>query len=228
MEYRDYLFDMCANVSIDLDKIEAFIVGTNLPSEDITKTAIRLADAFEWEIDSFKADNGREPKESELVTSNWLDLFGLFLKYGLDANAVYSEEGLGAGNLLRTLVWLDNTNLIYKLFRLLLENGADPNVMIDDESLFEEIDGNVVMDATLMEIEGEDRVPYEKYFRLWLLLMAYGGKLSNSKEPLQMKDNYYVDMFKNCECFSYRKEVTKEDWYLHIYITKTGEEVAVL
>lgn len=226
--YRDCLFDMCASTSIDLDKIEAFIIGTNLSSDDITQTAIKLVEAFAWEIGAFKAANRREPEENELVTSNWLDLFKLFLKYGLDANAVYCKDGFDHDNLLHFLTWLDNTSIIYKLFRLLLENGADPNVMIDDESLFEKIDGHVVMDATLMEIEGEDRAPYETFFRLWLLLLAYGGELSTGKDALKMNDDYCIDMFENCECFSYRKEVTEDDWYLHIYITKTGEEVAVL
>ena len=35
-------------------------------------------------------------------------------------------------------------------------------------------------------------------------------------------------MFANCEAFSYRKEITEDEWYLHINITNTGEEVAVL
>ena len=43
-----------------------------------------------------------------------------------------------------------------------------------------------------------------------------------------MKDGYDVDMFANCESFSYRKELTEDDWYLHVYIIQTGEEVAVL
>ena len=45
---------------------------------------------------------------------------------------------------------------------------------------------------------------------------------------LTIKEGYDIDMFANCEAFSYRKEITEDDWYLHIYITKTGEEVAVL
>lgn len=222
------LFRLCAQKDIDLDKIEAYIVGTAMSADDITKTAIRLADEFAWEVDAFKAENDREPKADELISSNWLSLFGLFLQYGLDPNAVYCDDGSDRDNLLQHLTWLDNRDMVYKLFRLLLKNGADPNLVIDDEGLFEKIDGDVVMDATLMEIEGRDKIPYEILFRLWLLLMAYGGHRDDWGRVLELKDGYNLDMFANCEAFSYRKEVTEDDWYLHIYITKTGEEVAVL
>ena len=129
---------------------------------------------------------------------------------------------------LRKKSFLDNKDIVYKLLRLLLNNGADPNVIIKDERLFDILDDNAVMNVTLFDIEGKDRFPYEHDFRLWLLMMAYGGEVSGHRSPLKMKDGYDVDMFANCEAFSYRKKVTEDDWNLHIYITKTGEEVAVL
>ena len=196
--------------------------------EDVTRTAIRLAEKFMFEVDSFKSDHGRCPNENELVSSNWLSLFDLFLKHGLDPNFVYCDDGVNHYNLLDSLKNLDNRAIIYKLFRLLFQNGADPNVVIDDESLFEKIDCNVVTFATLLEIEDEDRIPYENDFRLWLLMLAYGGHLKHTKNILKVKDGFDIDMFDNCESFSYRKEVTADDWFLHIYVTKTGEEVAIL
>jgi hypothetical protein len=112
--------------------------------------------------------------------------------------------------------------------RFLLNRGANPNIIIDDESFFSEIDGKVVTNATLLEIEDKDRQIYEKEFRLWLLLIAHGGRLNNCRKIIDMKDGYTVDIFDDCERFSYRKEITADDWYLHVYITDTGEEVAVL
>ena len=108
-----------------------------------------------------------------------------------------------------------------------MNNGADPNIIIKDDSLFDILDENVVLNASLADIECEDRTPYEHDFRLWLLMMAYGGKKAYGAS-LTIKEGYDIDMFANCEAFSYRKEMVEGDWYLHIYITKTGEEVAVL
>ncbi len=228
IDRRSNLFELCADTVIDLDKIEAYIAGSQMTSEDITRTAIKLADEFAYEVDAFKASNGRAPNAEELITSNWLDLFRVFLKYGLDPNAVYYDDGTDHLNLLLYLSWLDNTYVIYKLFRLLLQNGADPNVIVGDESFFEKIDGDIVLLATLFEIEEEDRAAYEKEFRLWLLLMAYGGRVDNLEQAVQMNEGYYVDMFENCESFSYRREIKEKDWSLHIYVTETGEDVAVL
>lgn len=228
IDRRSYLFDLCANTTIDLDKIEAYIIGSQMSSEDVTRVAIRLAEEFGWEVDSFKWKNGRAPNEDELITSNWLELFELFLKHGLDPQFVFSEDGRNRYNLLYSLRFIDNMFVRYKLFRLLFRNGADPNVIIDDESFFEKVYGDVVTFATLLEIEGEDRLPYEKDFRLWLLMIAYGGRLSDGEQPLQLKEGFSIDMLENCEVFSYRKEMKEDGWDLHIFITKTGEEVAVL
>ena len=224
----DGLFSLCANTNIDLDKIESYIVGSNMTSEDVTKAALRLVDKYEYEVDSFKNDYGRMPEKEELVTSNWLSLFELFLKHGLDTESSFSTDSINYNNLLSALTFLDNRNIVYKLFRLLFDNGANPNVIIKDERLFDRIDDNAVINVTLFDIEGEDRYPYEHDFRLWLLMMAYGGEPSGHKSSLTIKEGYDIDMFANCEAFSYRKEITEDDWYLHIYITKTGEEVAVL
>ena len=168
------------------------------------------------------------PNVEELVTSNWLALFEVFLLHGLDTASSFSEDGINYDNVLLGLTHLDNQNVVYKLFRLLFNNGASPNVVINGERLFDIIDENAILNASLFEIEGRDRIPYEHDFRLWLLMMAYGGELSNQKSPLTIKDGYHCDMFANCEAFSYRKEIVEDDWYLHIYITQTGEEVAVL
>ncbi len=228
VDCRDNLFNMCARLEIDLDKIESYIIGANMSSDDITRTAIRLVDEYCYEVDTFVCENQRRPEADELVTSNWLRLFEVFIKWGLDSNSVYYDSEHFSRNLLEVLSYIDNTDIVYKLLRLLFKNGADPNVRIDDESFFEKIDDHVVINATLFEIEGEDRAIYEKEFRLWLLMMAYGGRLQDCRKIVDIKDGYDIDMFANCESFSYRQEIVKGDWFLHIYITKTGEEVAVL
>ena len=140
----------------------------------------------------------------------------------------FSADGINYVNLLYSATRLDNIWIIYKLLRLLLDNGADPNFCIKDERLYEILEDHAILDVALFDIEGKDRIPYESYFRLWLLMTAYGGKSVRQNSPLKIKEGYDIDMFANCEAFSYRKEVIDDEWYLHIYITRTGEEVAVL
>ena len=222
----EYLYPLCAARYIDLDVVEGYIVGAALSGEELTRFAIELV-VWRWaELDAFLGDGGNWSDGDGRVSSNWLGLFSLLLRYGLDPNAVFCEDG-AHNNLLFHLWSLDNRGVMYKLYRLLFENGADPNVMLDDETFFEEIDGDVVTLATLLEIEAEDREVYERTFRVWLLSLAYGGRLKEI-HPLTMREGYDFGIFVNCEDFSYRLERKKKDWFLHILFTKTGEEVAVL
>ena len=224
----DYLVEMCSNTDIDLDSIESFIVGNKMSGDEVTRAAINLVKKYEYEVDTFASRNGRAPYDKELVTTNWIQLFRLFLVHGLNPNRVYIDEDRNCENLLYHLWFLDNMDVYYKLFRVLFQNGADPNVLVDDESIFDKVDENVVLYATLLEIEDEDRRAYERDFRLWLLMIAYGAERGDKEWILDIKDGYDRDMFINCEAFSYKLERTNGDWFLHIYITKTGEEVAVL
>ena len=224
----DTLYTLCDRVKIDLDKIEAYIINAGVTPEDITKTAIRLAKNYCYEVDTFQCENGRAPRQEELVTSNWLALYELLLRYGLDSASSYTGDGTNYDNVLQSLACLDNRSMVYKLFRLLLDHGASPNVVIKDESLFEEFDDRIVSFVTLLDIEGEDREAYEHDFRLWLLMIAYGAHLSNHGRILDMNDEYDIDVLANCEAFSYRREKTEDGWRLHIYMTKTGETVAIL
>lgn len=228
LEKIDRLLSLCSQGDIDLDAIEAHIVRGALSGEIVTKTAIKLVERWMWEVDSFRSKNAREPKREELFSSRLPALFDLLLKHGLAPNAVYCDDGFAFDNLLHSLLWVDNEYAIYDVLRLLLQNGGDPNVLIEDETLFEKVDGDLVTDMELMAIEGRDRDPFERQFRFWLLLIAYGGRLPNGKKILDMKQGYDVDVFERCERFSYRKEMVGDEPFLHIYITETGQEVAVL
>ncbi|MBR2964959.1 MAG: hypothetical protein IKC34_00235 [Clostridia bacterium] len=217
------LFALSSTLDFSIDKIESYIVNAKPTVDEITLAAIRLVEHFADEASSFKGKNGREPRENELVSSKWVPVFRLFLKYGLDPTRTYTEDG-SQSNLVWSLLHCDNRYSYYKVFRLLFDNGLSTDDFIFDESLFEMIDGDVVTDATLLEIEGDDREIYEREFRLWLLMIGYGATPAH----FIVRDWFDTGMFKDCEAFSYRKEVTDDDWFLHVYITKTREEVAVL
>lgn len=224
----DGLFALSVAAQIDPDKIDAYVRNTDMTPEEVTRTAIRLAEEYRFEVDSFKEEHKRAPAPEELVTSNWLELYEVLLRYGLDTAASFTENDRYYRNLLAQVSRLDNHAMTYKLLRLLFDHGADPNIIVKDEHLFEEIEDNVILNAELFEIEGEDRIPYEHDFRLWLLFMAHVGETAHRHIKLTWRDGYYVDMFRDCEAFTYRKENTEDGWDLHILIRKTGEEVAVL
>ena len=143
----------------------------------------------------------------------------------VDVNALFLHpDGGGETTLLNAAAM----HLNLKMAKILLQKGADPNAVVGDQSVFETMDDHVVLGAMHFEIQGRDQVSYEKEFRIWLLMMAYGGHLQNGQEALAMKNGYSVDIFKDCENFSFCKRVAGGEWHLHIYFTSTKEEVAAL
>ncbi len=219
------LVEICSRIGFKTEDAEAYLLQKGLSGEEITKAAISLVDDFRYEVDTFKNKMDREPMAEELVSNGFIELFGMLLRYGLDPQLVYCDKN-GCQNLLYSLFMIDNRAVMLRLYRLLFENGADPNVMIDGETFFEIVDSDVVILAREFGIE--HREAYEAAFRVWLTCIAYGAFLPNGTVSLKMKNGYGTDIFKESERFSYRIEYVRNDWYMHIFYTESGEEVAVL
>ena len=79
------LIAMCKDIDIDLNKIEQFIFENKLTSEEITISATELAYdcMLEIELSNYQENN---PPADKLISSNFIDLFDLFLKHGLMPN----------------------------------------------------------------------------------------------------------------------------------------------
>ena len=155
----------------------------------------------------------------EDIHSNYIvEAIKLLLEYGLDSNVIVNGEA----NVMRNAQWISYHNQAARVMQLLLDHGGNPNLLIEQETLFESID---------------DRVSYDEYeddnmVQCWLMLMAYGGCFeSNGEIPLTMLNGNSVEIFKNIECYHYEIESpTKENgldcWIMHIYNVETKEEVA--
>ena len=73
----EMLYDMCATTRVDLEKVEEYIKDHGITQREITEVAVELCFNFSDEIDCFLNSYGRAPLQSELVTRNFPDLFGL-------------------------------------------------------------------------------------------------------------------------------------------------------
>ncbi len=110
-------------------------------------------------------------------------------------------------------------SLAPKLMRLFLEHGADPNLVVGREGVFEYIDYSLSVDRYM-----ERSVVY-----CWLVLMAYGARLGKEL-PITMYDGFDVTIFKRFEDYSYYEITPSEQignwfgrWKMRIYETKIGE-----
>ena len=215
MDARHTLYALCADKRVRTKEIEEFFNQNTVSGEDVTYVATMLAERGCFEAERLADAFARE---------RWLNLFDLLILHGLNPNLIIRGEDGERYNLLHSLFDCACIDLVLPLYKKLLDHGADPNIRLDGEALFECVDFDVLFGA----IEQEDARIYASWVKLWLLLLAYGGKTSSQIPPITMKNGFSPTIFKNYNDFSFRLSFSEQDWHLHVYAKKSGEEVAVL
>lgn len=224
MDSVQILYDMCATTRVDLEKVEEYIKDHGITQREITEVAVELCFNFVDEIDCFLNSYGRAPLQSELVTQNFPDLIGIFMRHGLEQ--VLVRDNNWHISILKQMSWLDNPEVGPKTVKMLLDSGFDPNVMMEEQTLFEDVEMDVLADATLFEIEDEDRFCFEKEFRFWTMLFANGGVYKGESSYITMKPGYSKDIFNDYMRYDYRKEIVDGERLLLIFDKESGEVVA--
>ena len=145
------------------------------------------------------------------------------LSYGLDPNVFAGEY---YDNVMWNLQYVDAPNVGAAAMRLLLEHGANPNLICpsEKESIFDFLDFAV----------SYDRHSHDYFFvvQCWLVLIGYGGRPRCNRDPVVMLKNNSPKIFKNFENYDYEIEMLPEksstygNWIMHIFDAITGVEVA--
>lgn len=220
MSKTDILLSMLLELPPQLDKIEKELQKGAYTSEEVTCAACQFVDDYCWlEYRYFEYYHARKPKTEEIHSSYLYEICALLLRYGLNPNLTVDDT-----NLLSLVRRVDSPFVAAKTSRLLLENGADFNLYVDGESVFENLDFDIVFDA----IELEDRNLYMQMFWTWLLMIGYGATMGNGQCPVEVADGFSVEQFKDFENFTYEIEFLKKDWIMHIIDSRTNERVAKL
>ena len=220
------LFKLCNKLDVDLAEVERYILDSKATAEEITHAAFNLASENVFERHVFESIEGRPPAPDELVTTNWVALFELFIQYGLLPNLIYTEDDdeYTFYNVMLDILHIDNGDVASMIMRRLLQIGGDPNLNIGGVRLFSDFDADVLFDI----VELEDKRLFDIRFKLWLVMMGYGGYINDHECPVKMKNSYRQEIFKEFEAFDYEIERDSKDWIMHIYRKDTREEVAVL
>lgn len=220
------LFQMCSQKPLPLDSIRDLLLKKQYTAEQLTQVVIRHFRENCWcETQDFESEYGRLPQRHEVFCTSLYDLLGLFLEFGLDPNISYEHE-----TVLSAVLYIDYHYDAADAARLLLESGADPNAIADqqfEESAFEQIDCDVIFGA----LEQEDRRVYDSWVHAWLVMVGFGAKTDIGAVPVKMKEGYSVEIFREHERFDFTIEMTKasrDGWIMHIFEKETGREVAEL
>ena len=159
-----------------------------LTVEDVTRVGIQYAEnCFLDYGDSLPEDAWEKTsrvncEKNYTVQSAYLyEVIDFLLEYGLEPNAVYSSEH-GTDNLMEAILFIDHEYIAADTMRLLMEHGADPNLQINEKTIFERMDFAVWFDA----IEQEIRWKYDQWVHIWFVLLAYGGGMVEVRKTIEV------------------------------------------
>ena len=170
------LFDLLFQTPPKFDDAENLIKAQRHTREELTKVAIKFAEECRFEIsDALFAKEITPPTNSHGIVEGYCSSYlyqvlEFLMQRGIDVNAVFENDN-NYYNLMSSVMWVDNGYVAADSMRLLLENGGNPNLIVDDESVFDEFTFDIFFGA----IEQEIRWLYNYWVHTWFVLLAFGG-----------------------------------------------------
>ena len=218
MNKTEYLLSMLMELPPKLEVIEKELKTDAYTTEEVTLAACKFTERCFLECRDFEEAFGRKPQKEEVHSAFVYDICELLLKHGLDVNLFIEDT-----NLMYELRYVDYNYISAETMRLLLENGGNVNIDDGDEPMFQHLDYDVMFDASYRTV-GKDL--FDKEFKLWILMIGYGGVINENKIPVELADGYSVEQFKDYENFTYEIEFSGKDSVMHIIDIRTNKEVA--
>ena len=219
-KHIEQLFELCKEQPFDTIKIQNYITANKMTSEEVTRTAIKLCNYGFGSRSDYLYEHNIEPLPSDLKTYNWEILFDILIEAGLDANLIISDNDRNFENVLQELQYFDDGDLGAKIVRNILEKEGNPNIIIDGEALFEDIDGSLMLDIQLGCYH--HKWQRDNAFRFWLVLVGFGGVIQNGQCPVEMCSDFKIDIFKDFKKFDYNIKWKEKDFDLEIFDKETG------
>ena len=189
---QEELYRLLFQLPPQFEEASCFIHREKLTSEDVTRVGIQYAEnCFLDYGESLSKDDWENTsrvncEKKYAVQSAYLyEITEFLLRYGLEPNAVYDSE-YGSYNIMEGILFIDHEYIAADTMRLLMEHGADPNLPINGEAVFELVDFAVWFDA----IEQEIRWRYDQWVHIWFVLLAYGGGTEQIREKIQVFKEY--------------------------------------
>jgi hypothetical protein len=197
-----------------------------MDGEEVTRAALEICEHGAFSVKEYIYQNERNPQPEELVTYNWEELFNVLLSNGLDANLVICDDGRNYENILQSIQYFDDRDLSARIARNILLHHGTPNVVIDGETLFREVDGSLMIDINLGLYP--QKWMLDNAFRFWLVLVGFGGLIIDGRSPIKMCDGYQVEIFRDFEKFDYRITYNTKESDMEIFEKETGTIVATV
>ena len=230
------LLDMLLQIPPDLEAIRTQLESGRFSSDIIARVSLEFIDICYGE--SLDRERGKQyeteyysidPAVAEGEHSTCLvEIVKLLLGYGLDPNAIVD------GSSMMVLICLvENEYIAADTLALLLEHGGNIHLKADGESVFGEIDFDVIFDA----LNQYDRRRYDSLVHCWFVWLGYGAQPENGTTAVDVfRDINTGEMFDISRLKNHRNYTfglshvpgRGEKWSLHIFDKQTMWEVARL
>jgi hypothetical protein len=126
------------------------------------------------------------------------------------------------------LLYVDNEYRGADTLALLLEHGGNPNLVIDGESIFEQIDFEIWFGS----VEQYIRWRYDAWVHMWMVAVAYGGEITGKGHMVKVFNEYgsnelfNLQKLRNHRQYYYGLSIEDGERHLHVYDKNTLWKVA--
>lgn len=237
-EKSQHLLNCLLNNPPDYQSASRLVQAGGYTPEDITKVAIRYADECRFNVCDYVSENTSGHTALPTVSfpdgvvpglpSSYLyDVIKFLLPYGVDSNAVFGET-YSQYNLMDSLLFVDNEYVAPDTLTLLLENGGNPNLIVDGESIYDQ----VAFEVWFGSIEQAHRWRYDPWVHIWFVLLAYGGKPRSNNlgiclfREYNKNETFSLAKLKDHRNYYYGLSYENQSRVVHIYDKSTLWEVA--
>ena len=224
------LYNACGYRPVDIKHIRLLLEKKGYSPDQLAEVFIKhLEERCEFEVQEFNWSNDRTPQKDEVYSGSILILVEIFLEYGMNPNYIKGDNSI-----LLSLKYVAFKNLCADTARLILERGGDPNLVVNGESVFEQLDFDIIFDAREF-FSGEEYIPPENahvfnaLVHLWFVMMGYGGVIKGGRCPVSLKEGCSVEMLKQHERLDFSVSLNRDayqGWELLIFEKESGETIA--
>ena len=214
------------------------LTDKKISAESVSKVGLRYTEEcfldygdaiFESKLSVQPGQQNTVPHDvvSRLHSTYLYDVMKLLLEFGLDPNAVYESHG-NQNNIMAQLLYVDNEYRGADTLALLLEHGGNPNLVVDGESIFEQIDFEIWFGS----VEQYIRWRYDAWVHMWMVAVAYGGEITVKGPTVKVFNEYgagelfNLQKLRNHRKYYYGLSIEDDERHLHVYDKNTLWKVA--
>jgi len=219
------LLNLLLQIPFQIEDAKKLIESQKYTHEELTSGAINFAQECRFNIrDARTTPQINALGVAEGFHSTYLyKILELLMQYGIDVNAII-ETDTHRYNLMSSVMWVDNGYAAADSMRLLLENGGNPNLVVDGESVYDEFTFDIFFGA----VEQEARWLYECWVHTWFVLLSFTQKSSGGSlfKEYSTDEMFSLHKLKDHRNYDFCLSGSEERPVVRIFDKKTFWEVA--